>query len=388
MQRLAVAHLPHVAATPIARPLPAAIPRPMRLKEQPAQAPQAEPEQSAAQAPDRFVRSPLLSRGGFPPTAPRIAVSAPLLPMPEKRQSQTAIPPIPARAVVSHVPSPPARAPMPKPSPTVTLPTPPAAPVSAQPPIPPPKAPPTAPVATHPAPAVKPIAIPVAKSPPPITDLRAMVTPRAVVPAPRPARQSSTTARAVSAVSGISGTTVPPLARQAPQVVAPLTIPASKPVPIVAQASLAVLPPTTPNRSAISRTLMPSTPVPAAALSRQTAISDDAPTRWHVTPARGAPIPTVPPAATPSIAVPMPSPPATVAPAMQAATPSPAGARTEAEAPPAVAQPPSLQGELLIDGMQMGRWLAETIAKQAAGPPTTARRFNSRVAPAWPGLTS
>jgi len=47
-----------------------------------------------------------------------------------------------------------------------------------------------------------------------------------------------------------------------------------------------------------------------------------------------------------------------------------------------------LQGELSIDGAQIGRWLAETVARQAARPPTAARRFNSRMMPNWPGYTN
>lgn len=47
-----------------------------------------------------------------------------------------------------------------------------------------------------------------------------------------------------------------------------------------------------------------------------------------------------------------------------------------------------LQGALSIDGAQIGRWLAETVARQAARPPTSARRFNSRMMPNWPGYTN
>ncbi|MCB8874770.1 hypothetical protein [Acidisoma silvae] len=54
----------------------------------------------------------------------------------------------------------------------------------------------------------------------------------------------------------------------------------------------------------------------------------------------------------------------------------------EPEAP----QTASLQGDLVIDGAQMGRWLADAMGRQAARPPTSARRFNSRMAPIWPGL--
>jgi hypothetical protein len=46
-----------------------------------------------------------------------------------------------------------------------------------------------------------------------------------------------------------------------------------------------------------------------------------------------------------------------------------------------------IQGDLLIDGAQIGRWLGETMAREAARPPAAARRFNSRMMPAWPGMS-
>jgi hypothetical protein len=46
-----------------------------------------------------------------------------------------------------------------------------------------------------------------------------------------------------------------------------------------------------------------------------------------------------------------------------------------------------LQGDLLIDGAQIGRWLAGSMAREAARPPSAARRFNSRMMPTWPGMS-
>lgn len=46
-----------------------------------------------------------------------------------------------------------------------------------------------------------------------------------------------------------------------------------------------------------------------------------------------------------------------------------------------------IQGDLLIDGAQIGRWLGETMGRAAARPPSAARRFNSRMMPAWPGMS-
>lgn len=112
-----------------------------------------------------------------------------------------------------------------------------------------------------------------------------------------------------------------------------------------------------------------------------------------------APVPNMAPRSPPPL--PLPSPP--LADHRAEALP-PFAPRALVPAPPAEAPPPSpqtppdnpispdassgtIQGELMIDGVQIGRWLAETMARQAAQPPSAARRFNSRMMPAWPGMS-
>lgn len=47
-----------------------------------------------------------------------------------------------------------------------------------------------------------------------------------------------------------------------------------------------------------------------------------------------------------------------------------------------------LSGDLWIDGSLLGRWLGETMARESARPPASARQFNSRMMPRWPGIAS
>jgi hypothetical protein len=47
---------------------------------------------------------------------------------------------------------------------------------------------------------------------------------------------------------------------------------------------------------------------------------------------------------------------------------------------------PTVSGNFMFNGMQMGRWVSGAMAKEAARPPTTARGFNTRMTPAWPGI--
>lgn len=75
-------------------------------------------------------------------------------------------------------------------------------------------------------------------------------------------------------------------------------------------------------------------------------------------------------------------------PAPYSANPIPASRDMAPSAPSPAPDNSPLQGELSIDGAQIGRWLAETVARQAARPPTAARRFNSRMMPNWPGYTN
>jgi hypothetical protein len=85
------------------------------------------------------------------------------------------------------------------------------------------------------------------------------------------------------------------------------------------------------------------------------------------------PVPALPTA--PSAAPPVPAP-GRAAADTAATRPSPA----PAPAPLAV-----VHGDVLLDGAQLGRWISGNLARDAARPPTTARGFNTRVSPAWPG---
>jgi hypothetical protein len=45
-----------------------------------------------------------------------------------------------------------------------------------------------------------------------------------------------------------------------------------------------------------------------------------------------------------------------------------------------------IEGDIMLDGVPVGRWIASAMAKEAARPPTAARGFNTRMTPAWPGI--
>ncbi len=60
-------------------------------------------------------------------------------------------------------------------------------------------------------------------------------------------------------------------------------------------------------------------------------------------------------------------------------------ATTQAPAPSTHAQMANVQGDVMLDGAQVGRWLSGAMAREAGRPPTAARSFNTRMAPAWPG---
>ena len=70
------------------------------------------------------------------------------------------------------------------------------------------------------------------------------------------------------------------------------------------------------------------------------------------------------------------------------ATPTSATAETtQAPAAPGQAQMATVQGDVMLDGAQVGRWISSAMAREAARPPTAARGFNTRMAPAWPGTS-
>jgi hypothetical protein len=43
------------------------------------------------------------------------------------------------------------------------------------------------------------------------------------------------------------------------------------------------------------------------------------------------------------------------------------------------------QGDVLLDGMRLGRWMSRELARQAGGPQASATLFDPRTSPAWPG---
>jgi hypothetical protein len=46
----------------------------------------------------------------------------------------------------------------------------------------------------------------------------------------------------------------------------------------------------------------------------------------------------------------------------------------------------SVHGNVMLDGVHVGRWVSGAMAKEAARPPTAARGFNTRMTPGWPGI--
>jgi hypothetical protein len=46
----------------------------------------------------------------------------------------------------------------------------------------------------------------------------------------------------------------------------------------------------------------------------------------------------------------------------------------------------NVEGDVLLDGAQVGRWISTAMAREAGRPPTAARGFNTRMTPAWPGF--
>lgn len=86
-----------------------------------------------------------------------------------------------------------------------------------------------------------------------------------------------------------------------------------------------------------------------------------------------------------------PSSPGTARPPVQATTPV-EGRKTPASPPEDLADStsndsaPVLYGDLLVDGRSLASWISSTIAQRASHPPRASRRFNTRMAPAWPGM--
>jgi hypothetical protein len=46
----------------------------------------------------------------------------------------------------------------------------------------------------------------------------------------------------------------------------------------------------------------------------------------------------------------------------------------------------TVECKYMFDKAQLGRWISQAMAKEAARPPTAARGFNTRMTPAWPGI--
>lgn len=66
-----------------------------------------------------------------------------------------------------------------------------------------------------------------------------------------------------------------------------------------------------------------------------------------------------------------------------AAAKSPVGASSAAP-PPRQAQGPT-GGDVFLDGTRVGRWLSDTLAREAGGPATGGTGFDPRLSPTWPG---
>ncbi|MCB8880414.1 hypothetical protein ACELLULO517_09235 [Acidisoma cellulosilytica] len=254
---------------------------------------------------------------------------------------------------------------------------------------------------------VSPVVPPIASPPP-----RARPSPQSVadstmkpIPAAQPAAapaapvEKARLAARPTVVASIppTPTLTPPVLRQTDGVVPParLPIPAPRPTPVIAVTATA--PKSSPLAASPRPQILP--PIAAAPVQRPDQ-PEPSPERPRLTP---------PPILAARIATSWPAPRAAVLPSpplgkspvpiasvgRQLAVPTPSPTEPD-KAPPTAALPPdpqsaeaaTLRGDIMIDGIQMGRWLAESMARQAARPPTAARRFNTRMAPSWPGYTN
>ena len=166
---------------------------------------------------------------------------------------------------------------------------------------------------------------------------------------PAPPQTTTTSNVVVARRSPLAGPALPPAVTAHPASPAPAVLPPMAPAP-------------------------PPAPAPATRVSRGLPFK-------HVAP------PTNKPMALESGRSPVP--PLPSAPALpnltQSTRTSSSAAATDASPAPAQAQFAPMQGDVMLDGAQVGRWISSVMAREAARPPTAARGFNTRMTPAWPG---
>jgi hypothetical protein len=253
---------------------------------------------------------------------------------------------------------------------------------------------PAAPVATRPTrpldqPSVRP-RIQVALSSP--------VSPAAPLARPIASPAAETAAAKTTPLHGPSPAPLPPDARPSatavilPARVASASSPASTP-----SAAPPPLANTAPNLVIVRRPAKAQSSAPSAAPARPTSPAQTvlppqatgAAVRDTVPPARVTPSPRVPTTSDrgPSVVPPSPASPAQQSPTRTSHPATPAApARNEQPPAPAQAQMASVEGDVLLDGAQVGRWISTAMAREAGRPPTAARGFNARMTPAWPGF--
>jgi len=198
---------------------------------------------------------------------------------------------------------------------------------------------------------------------------------------PAKAFMTTTGAAPTTATPQRAPATPPPL----PAVAAPPTAPPKLTAPVVR--ILAPAPPTA------------SSPIPVSTSPAPPALTVFAPPRPHDRSA--------PPATAPSVEVqqhfvtnqapaaalpPTSAPPAASAPAAPIAGVPIAPSVLMEPRMPSVAPPPSPQaatgpshGDVYLDGMRVGRWMSDNLAREAARPQAGGTAFDPRITPAWPG---
>jgi hypothetical protein len=62
-----------------------------------------------------------------------------------------------------------------------------------------------------------------------------------------------------------------------------------------------------------------------------------------------------------------------------------AGRSTSSVSSPPAARADPTGGQLVIDGIVLGRWIGERLARAATRPPAGGTAFDPRISPAWPG---
>ncbi len=106
-------------------------------------------------------------------------------------------------------------------------------------------------------------------------------------------------------------------------------------------------------------------------------------------PSPGAPVQTAGPRPSRAVSVPStpsaPSVPRSAAPAFAPSAAPPTGQQGSFAPPPPAPAPITMQGDIVLDGARVGRWMASNLARQAARPPAGPTGPDPRQTPLWSG---